>query len=88
MNSGRSPLSSARSPSDGERTSRIGRELQVLAESEVFLEKVFYRPKDFDPNLKRALKQASLDTGKDSEGVSVLEKSAHSVSWRRRMEIA
>jgi len=53
---------------------RIGRELQVLSASEVFPENCLAVRKDLDPNLKRALKQALLDMGNDSEGASALEK--------------
>ena len=48
--------------------------MQILAESEVFPENCFAVRKGLDPNLKKALKQALLDMGKDSEGVSALEK--------------
>lgn len=53
---------------------RIGRELQILATSDVFPQNCFAVRKDLDPKLKKALKQALLDMGKDSEGVAALKK--------------
>ncbi len=53
---------------------RIGRELQILAASEAFPQNCFAVRKDLDPKLKKALKQALLDMGKDSEGAAALKK--------------
>jgi phosphonate transport system substrate-binding protein len=53
---------------------RIGKELQVLAVSEVFPQNCLAVRKDLDPKLKTTLKQALLDMGKDSEGASALKK--------------
>lgn len=53
---------------------RIGRELQILATSDVFPQNCLAVRKDLDPKLKKALKQALLDMGKDDEGIAALKK--------------
>lgn len=53
---------------------RIGKELHILATSEVFPQNSLAVRKDLDPELKAALRQALLDMGKDAEGIAALKK--------------